>query len=110
MSPVSAQFQHLKDLLAQLEESAIEHPVDSPERVLEALELAALIEMYENEAISLLLQTSANLMERVKDHELGGSDQQQVIYKLRQVGYTDGEIKTALALDRIDLEPEGESG
>ena len=109
MSPVSAQFQQLKDLLAQLEESAIEHAVDSPEAVLEALELAGLIEIYENEATSLLLQTSANLIERVKDHELGNADLQQVIDKLREVGYTDVEIKIALALEQSDPEPEGDS-
>lgn len=104
MASVSSQFEQLKDLLAQLEESAIEHPVDTVAAVLEALEVAALIDMYESEAISLLLQTSANLIERVKDQELAPPELDQLIHKLREVGYTDPEIRLLLALDTLDPE------
>lgn len=102
MSLASEQFEQLKSLLTQLEESAINHPVNSVETALEALELAAAVEMYESEMVALLLQTSANLMECVKEHELDQSQLLQLIGKLRDVGYTDEEISIMLALDSTD--------
>ncbi len=105
MTSLSSQFEQLKELLAQLEESAIEHPVDSVAAVLEALEVAAEIQMYEGEAISLLLQTSANLMERLKDQDLSTPELQLLIRKLREVGYTDPEIKLLLALEMLHPDP-----
>ncbi len=99
MSALAEGLDRLKSLLAELEELAITHPVETTNDVLETLELASAFEVFETEASQLLLQTSANLWERLSQHELEGSDLNYVIEQMTSVGFTQAEINHLLVLD-----------
>ncbi len=106
MSELSEGFQQLKELLIKLEDISICQSVDSVGEVLEAIELAARFESYESTASSLLLQTSANLWERVKQFELTENHLTNLVNRLKDVGFSETEIVHMLDLEDIEEEEE----
>jgi hypothetical protein len=99
MSQLAQGLTSLKQLILKLEDISIRHPVNSVDSIMEALELASLFEMYESTASSLLLQTSANLLERVKQFELSQEELDNLKQHLMSVGFTADEIAEILDLD-----------
>lgn len=99
MSQLAQGLKSLKQLILRLEDLSIRHPVNSVDTIMEALELASLFEMYESTASSLLLQTSANLLERVKQFELSAEELEKLKQHLIGVGFTADEITEILDLE-----------
>lgn len=104
MSQLAQGLKSLKQLILRLEDLSIRHPVNSVDSIMEALELASLFEMYESTASSLLLQTSANLLERVKQFELSEEQLEHLKQHLISVGFTADEITEILDLEAADDE------
>ncbi len=104
MSQLAQGLKSLKQLILKLEDMSILHPVNSVDSIMEALELASLFEMYESTASSLLLQTSANLLERVKQFELSEEELENLKQHLISIGFTEDEITEILDLEAADEE------
>ncbi len=99
MSALGDGLERLRQLLVELEEQSLDQPIGSAEEVLQAIELATAFELFEVESRRLLLQTAANLWERVRQHNLAAQEIEVVAKKLRAVGYTDAEIEEILELE-----------